>query len=153
MMEILEPEVHVLELDGFLNALRCLIGHPSKVFGAGVIEKNGRSLNVIIDESVANIEATGKLSRRDIVDFEYIQNIFDKHIYSKLKDFDKKIIGNLSWNLIEYYGLVSSAEDENGCWNRLISQKSTLLEYVDEFNNESVIFYVEHDDFIVATYL
>ncbi len=152
-MEILESEIHVLELDGFLNALRCVIGHPSKLFGAGLIKKGGRELITIVEESIANIEASGKLKNKELVNFKYIQEVLNIHIYAKLPTTDAKYIENIDWNIIEYYGLISTAEDEHGAWNRLVGQENYILEYIDEHNNESVIFFVEHDDFVIATCL
>ncbi len=149
-MEILSSELHVLELDGFLNALRCVVGHSEKLFGAGLIKKEGRNIDTIVEESRINIEKSGKLNKTDIVNFKYIQNVLDSHIYTKLSS---DSVENIDHNLIEYYGLISTSEDESGPWNRLVSQNNYILEYIDENNNNSVIFFVEHNDFVVATFL
>jgi hypothetical protein len=152
-MEIDAPEIHILELDGFLNALRCLIGHPAKVFGAGYIEKVEQDLDSIINDKIKFIEKSGCLVSRDKVDFKYIQKIFSQYIYNRLPTENENILGNLDWNLVEYYGLASTAENEDGEWNRLVSQEHIILEYKDENSIDSVIFFVEHDKFVIATYL
>lgn len=153
LMDILKPEIHILELDGFLNALRCVIGHSSKVFCAGLLQKNENDIFSIVEENVANIKMSGKLINRAVVNFNYIQQVFDEHIYSKLPCNNEAYTKNVDWNLIEYYGLISIAENENGPWNRLISQDSHILEYIDENDNKSVIYFVEHEEFIVITCL
>jgi hypothetical protein len=152
-MEIDAPEIHILELDGFLNALRCLIGHPAKIFGAGYIEKVEQNLDSIIHDKIKLIEQSGSLVTRDIVDFKYIQKVFNQYIYNKLPTSDENNLGNLDWNLVEYYGVASTAENEDEAWNRLVSQKHVILEYQDESSINSVIFFVEHDKFVIATYL
>jgi hypothetical protein len=152
-MEILSPEIHVLELDGFLNALRCIIGHPSRIFGAGLINKNGITLEAIVEEQISKIKQSGKFIARSTVDFNFIQNLFNERIYSLLPPSKPENIKNLDWNLVEYYGLISTAEDEGGPWNRLVSQNCIHLEFFDEQNHNSAIFFVEHDEFVIATYL
>jgi hypothetical protein len=83
-MEIDSPEIHVLELDGFLNSLRCIIGHSSKVFGAGYLKKSGSNLGKIIESQIRIIKNSGLLVNKKIVDFEYIQHTLNNHVYSKL---------------------------------------------------------------------
>ena len=152
-MEIDIPEVHVLELDGFLNSLRCVIGHPSKIFGAGYIPKRELNIESIVEDRIKVIEESGYLVTKKTVDFKYIQKILHKHIYIKLPIKDEETLINLDWNLIEYYGLISTAENENGKWNRLISQKHITLESTSNNGLDSLIFFVEYDDFIVETWL
>lgn len=152
-MEILNAEVHVLELDGFLNALRCLVGHQGKVFGAGLIKKDGMSVDNLIEKSILPIKKLGLSINQSVVGFEYIQNILKVHIYSKLPANTPECIENIDWNLIEYYGLISTAENEDGPWNRLISQDSYVFEYVDENERKSVVFFVDYDEFMIVTYL
>jgi hypothetical protein len=149
-MEIDTPEIHVLELDGFLNSLRCVIGHPSKVFGAGYIPKRGLSIDSIVEKV---IEESGYLVTKKTVDFKYIQTILHKNIYSKLPIKDEETLINLDWNLIEYYGLISTAENEDGKWNRLVSQEHIILESNGNNDLDSFMFFVEYDDFIVETWL
>ncbi|MBD9425463.1 hypothetical protein IB232_09050 [Pseudomonas sp. PDM15] len=152
-LEILKPEIHALELDGFLNALRCVIGHHARSFGAALIEKNGRTLESIVDEHMPQEKQQGQPSQKTTVDFEFIQKIFNEKIYSKLPPGNSETIKNINWNLIEYYGLISSTEDEEGPWNRLISQNSVCIEHRDEEDQGAITFFVEHHDFVIATYL
>jgi hypothetical protein len=152
-MEILAPEIHVLELDGFLNALRCVIGLPSRKFGAGLIAKNGRTIDDIVQDSIYKINQSGKVVKNSVVDFTFIQSILSDRIYSKLPNSNSEAVKNTDWNLIEYYGLISTAEDESGPWNRLISQNSIFLEFNTEDSYDSVVFFVEHNEFVVSTYL
>ncbi len=152
-MEIDTPEIHVLELDGFFNSLRCVIGHPSKIFGAGYMPKRELNIESIVEDRIKVIEESGYLVTKKTVDFKYIQKILHKHIYIKLPIKDEETLINLDWNLIEYYGLISTAENENGKWNRLVSQKHIILESTGNNGLDSLIFFVEYDDFIVETWL
>lgn len=152
-MEILAPEIHVLELDGFLNALRCIVGLPSRRFGAGLIAKNGRGIDDIVQDAIYKINQSSNEVKNSVVDFKFIQEILIDRIYSKLPNINFEDIKNTDWNLIEYYGLISTAENKNGPWNRLISQDSICLEFKNKDGYDSVIFFVEHNEFVVSTYL
>ena len=87
------------------------------------------------------------------MDFKSIQKIIDTNIYSKLPIDNPESISNIDWNLIEYYGLISTAEHENGAWNRLVGQDSHVIEFMGEDENECLAIFMEHDEFIVMTYL
>ncbi len=149
MIQISEPELHIIELNGFLNAVRCILGIPNRAFGAVLIEKEKKTKEQIFQEIIESDLAESVLELNEDRDFKYIQKLLNKFIYSKLSISVEK----LDWNLIEYYGLVSTAEDENGKWNRLVSQNSRVLEYRDGLGNEGAVFFVEHDSFLVMTYL
>ncbi len=151
MIEIFKEELHVLELDGFLNALRCIMGHADRCFGAGLIKKDS-CIDTIIDGHIQNISINGKFLDKKKVNFEYIQKIFDKFIYSKLPISDKETLRNTDWNLVEYYGLISTVEDK-GEWNRLVNQDHVLLEYEDEHGRKSIHYYVEYNEFVITTFL
>lgn len=143
----------IRELSGFYNALRCSIGIANRNFDAAIFEKNGGTLNCIVDEQIRSIEESGHLTGKKVVDFPVVESLFNRFIYSKLHHLSEEQIYNLDWNLVEHYGLISMAEDENGKWNRLVSQEHTLLEYLDQHGREAVRFFVEHDSFVVGTYL
>ena len=148
-MNIRNSEIHALQLDGFLNAVRCLVGHPSKKFGACLLEKAGRSIEDLIEEHTKNTEITNT----KIEGFKYIQGLFKERIYSKLGTNTNEILDNLDWNLIEYYGLISTAENEDGPWNRLVSQESYILSFVYSDKNDGVIIFTEYEEFVLVTYL
>lgn len=135
-----------------MNALRCVIGYSHKMFGAVYIDKEDQSIDKLIDKIISKEISEDKITSRRIVDFKEIQEILGRCIYSKLSKLGVKHIDNIDWNLIEYYGLISTAEDENGSWNRLVGQKSILLEYNDS-NGKATMFLIEHANFIVLTYL
>lgn len=152
MNNVAHPEIYVVELDGFLNAVRCFAGESTRSFGARYLQKEGETLEVLVEKLITNDISKEKLISKSLVDFKRIQGIFDDHIYSKLGGADSVCIKNIDWNLVEYYGLISTAEDEKGAWNRLISQESTLLEYSDKQDNKAALFIVEYNDFFVLTY-
>jgi hypothetical protein len=152
-VEVLASEIHVLELNGYLNALRCMVGHQYSKFCAGLIEKSGRTIDEVIDERIKNILKDGEILERRISNFKNVQKLLKSHIYSKIPNSNDAVVDYIDWNLIEYYGLISTAEDENGPWNRLVSQDSHIIEYVEEDKTKSVVFFVEHEEFVVATYL
>lgn len=153
MNNLSDPEIHAFQLDGFLNSLRCVAGYDHRSFGAILIDKENRCTGEIIDEIVRNEVGVSNLADQKNVAFKDIQNIFNKYIYSKLKGIERDSLKYIDWNLVEYYGLVSSAEDINGPWNRLVAQDSILVEYIDDHDQEAVIFFVEYESYILLTYL
>ncbi|RJG40168.1 hypothetical protein [Motilimonas pumila] len=144
---------HGYELSGFYNALRCSIGIPNRNFDATIFSKNGECLEIIIEEQINYIKEKGTFKNQKVVDYNFIETLFKSFIYDQLSELNKEQLYNLDWNLVEHYGLISTAENESGSWNRLISQKHTLLEYINENGCEAVLFFVEHDGFVVITYL
>lgn len=145
-------EPQVIELNGFLNALRCIIDCPRRLFSAALIEK-GFELNSIVEELSRNINAKGTLIEQTQLDFKDIYQLFVEHIYKRISSTKTRALDNLDWNLIEYYGLISTSDQEDGPWNRLISQAHTALRFIDENGNECLFFLVEFSDFIVVTQL
>jgi len=153
MNTISTVELHLAELDGFLNAIRCMLGVAPKLYGAAFIDKNERTLAQIVQEVISDNIYSSTLKINSEFEFKYIQKIFNKYIYSKLKNFERNCLEQLDWNLVEYYGLISTAENESGSWNRLVGQRHTVLEYTDDAGNDGTIFFVEHETFVVMTYL
>lgn len=152
MRKVTPPEVYVIELDGFLNAVRCFVGESTRSFGARYHPKNGETLETLVGKIISNDISKDKLKSKSLVDFKHIQRVFNTHIYSKIGNADSACVKNIDWNLVEYYGLISTAENENGTWNRLVSQESALLEYSDQEGKKAALFIVEYDNFFVLTY-
>ena len=142
----------VFELDGFLNALRCVIDCPTRMFSATFIEK-GSDLNEIISDSIKYIEESGKLIEIKQCNYNSVYNLFVELIYKRISETKTRALDNLDWNLIEYYGLISTADQEDGPWNRLISQEHTTLRFTDDEGREYISFFVEFSDFVVTTSL
>lgn len=59
-LEIHRAEPAVIELNGFLNALRCVIDCPKRMFSATLVEKD-LELNSIIEETIESIGDDGKI--------------------------------------------------------------------------------------------
>ena len=115
--------------------------------------KDGREISAIVDDTISFISKSGLLISQKIVDYKYVWRLFDTFIYKKIPHLDHEQQVNLDWNLIEYYGLISTAENEHGPWNRLISQDHHIIDFIDENDKSSVVFFVEFDDFVVTTWL
>ncbi len=111
-LEVLEPEFHIIELKGFFNGLRCAVGHSSGRFSADLIMKDGREILAIVDDTISFISKSGLLISQKIVDYKYVWRLFDTFIYKKIPHLDHEQQVNLDWNLIEYYGLISTAEND-----------------------------------------
>ncbi|WP_143821034.1 hypothetical protein [Motiliproteus sp. MSK22-1] len=142
----------VCELDGFLNAIRCIIDCPRRLFSATLIEKE-TTLEAIILEDIDYIDKNGNLLERSVVAYKPAYELFVNLIYNRISESKTSATDNLDWNLIEYYGLLSTADIEDGPWNRFISQEHSILRFINADNCECLMFYVEFSDFVVATQL
>lgn len=152
IVEIHWAQIPVIELDGFLNASRCILECPGRLFNAQFEQKiNG--MECIIQQDIENISKNGKFLERTEIDYEGVRQLFIDLIYKKIPPRGGGSLENFDWVLIEYYGLISTADQENGPWNRLLSQTHALIRFVDENQCESVMFYVEYSDFVVITQL
>lgn len=153
IVKISTAELHVIELDGFLNSLRCLVGGPGRFFAASYISKDAADVLSIVQKQINNMSKEGCRVSKKEVNFKQISELFDQCIYVKIPTIDPDSLKNLDWSLVEYYGLISTAEDENGPWNRLVGQNHILLECISEEGRVDNIFFVEYESFVVATYI
>jgi hypothetical protein len=151
-LEIHRSEPAVIELNGFLNALRCVIDCPKRMFSATLVEKDFE-LSSIVEETIKSIGDYGKLIEHAQLEYKTTYQLFVDHIYKKISDDKTRALDNLDWNLIEYYGLISTSDQEDGPWNRLISQEHTTLRFLDDEGDEYILFFVEFSDFVVVTQL
>lgn len=142
----------VLELNGFLNALRCIIDCPNRAFGACLIQKD-TDLTSIVQDAITNINSSGKVLEDTQLGYKLTYRLFIDLIYKRISPRNKRALDNLDWNLIEYYGLISTADQEDGPWNRFISQEHRVLRFIGNDGGEYVIFFVEYSDFVVETQL
>ncbi|WP_444943374.1 hypothetical protein ACJJIK_16625 [Microbulbifer sp. ZKSA006] len=151
-MEIHRAEPAVIELNGFLNALRCVIDCPKRMFSATLIEKNV-DLNSTIKNIKNSIDEHGGIIEQKKIDYQTTHQLFIDHIYKKISGTNTRGLDNLDWNLIEYYGLISTQDLEDGPWNRLVSQEHTTLRFLDNEGDEYILLIVEFSDFVVLTQL
>ncbi|SFM71189.1 hypothetical protein [Marinobacter zhejiangensis] len=152
-LEVDSAELSVIELDGFLNSLRCLVGCQGRLFSAAYISKKGKSLKEIVKELISKNTQAGRRISMSEACFEKVSELFEQCIYAQLSHVSRENIKNLDWNLVEYYGLISTAEDESGPWNRLVGQKHVLLESENDKGWVDIVFFVEYENFVVATFL
>ena len=150
-LEMHRSRLAVTELDGFLNALRCVIGCPKRLFSASIVEEE--EIDAILEDAIKAIGEWGTLKEQMQSNYETICQLFVDSIFSKISDSETKALDNIEWSLIEYYGLISTSDQEDGSWNRLISQEHSTLRFLDDEGNEYILFFVEFSDFFVATQL
>ncbi|WP_148059405.1 hypothetical protein [Sinobacterium caligoides] len=142
----------MLELDGFLNAVRCFLDCPKRLFSAELVG-GGLPLEDIVDGDIKGIETNGRVISKSIENYHSVYKLIVDLIYKKISKSKTRSTENIDWNLVEYYGLISTADIEDGPWNRLISQDHTLVRFLDEDGSESITFYIEFSDFVLATQL
>ncbi|WP_250462353.1 hypothetical protein [Microbulbifer litoralis] len=123
-----EVQIIAAEYDGFLNALRCFLGYR-RVFGCFLLDRKTGYLESHIKKHGENLE------RQYTADYNEVRSLFGEYLFKPLASRGYKNLENTDWNVFEYYGLISTALDENGPWNPIVSGKTIVLEF---FPTESV---------------
>lgn len=146
LINIHKAEPTVIELDGFLNAVRCVLDCPRRLFLA-------RFLECTIEDDLEHLKTLGSLSKLSELSFNSVHEQFVKNIYEKISKEKTRALENLDWNLVEYFGLISTADEEDGPWNRLIDQNHASTIFIESDGCESLVFYVVFSSFVVAVHL
>ncbi len=111
------------------------------------------SVKDIIQRDIEYIQDVGQILENETVQNKVVYNLIVEYVYKKISESKTRATDNLDWNLVEYFGLMSTADEESGPWNRLLSQDHQLIRFVDNEGCESIMFYVEFSDFLVAVQL
>ena len=136
----------VAEYHGFLNALRCFLGYR-RVFGCFYLEKQEEYLEKYIEQSEVNLE------RRYEVDYQGVRTLFGEYLFKPLASKGFKDLKNTDWVLYEYYGLISTALDENGPWNPIVGGQTIILEFSPADGVKTIELIVEVGAIAVLTFL
>jgi hypothetical protein len=147
------PEIHVNELNGFLNGIRCSIGIPTRQFGAVLIPNEGMDFRGISERVVKSNSEIVKVVSKKFASFEEVKEVFESQIYKKHENLDDDSLTNLDWNLVEYYGLIATSENPEGKWNPVVSEKSYLFEVEMSDHQMQKLIFVEYEKFVVLTWL
>jgi len=142
----IDAQVIAAEYDGFLNALRCFLGYR-RVFGCFLLDKKAGYLENHIKRR------TEKLECQYVADYNEIRSLFGDYLFKPLASNGYKNLENAVWNVFEYYGLISTALDESGPWNPMVSGKTIVLEFFSTESAKTIEFIVEVGGIAVVTYL
>ncbi len=63
-VEIDDAEIFVSQLDGFLNGLRCVIGHQSRAHGAVLKRNVSGGLDKVIADLISDMECSSQITSR-----------------------------------------------------------------------------------------
>lgn len=153
MSDASQPEVgvaiHIAELRGFLNALQRLCEAKSAFFAEVVrlSDDADSTLSKYFAECVAGCRYQG--ARR--IAYSDVEAILDAFVYSKLRGVQADAIATLAWQLIEYYGLASTAADSNGPFKPLVSNGALLLSVSFDLPEICAYFAVEIPGHLIIT--
>ena len=83
--------------------------------------------------------------------YEEIEAILQDVIYSKLQMLTSEVISMLDWDLIECYGLISTAADRKGPFNPLVEHGALLHSISSDSIGKGSFFAVQVADYLVVT--
>ena len=127
------------------------MGYP-RVFGATYFES--KDPNEIVETHIARmIEDGGLLESISEVNHKELITLLHTHLFSKLHDRGWERIENVEWQLIEYYGLASTAIDNNGPFHPTVSQTTKALLFKTKDNKKWFHYFVRIGGWTVLTFI
>ena len=118
-------EVYTAALGGFLNALQ-RIADDERMFSVGYADLTG-GIDDSLFEYISNWGKEFRYLGRTDMNSDDVMAFFQEGVYSKL-DLPKKIIHALEFQLLDYYGLISTGVDDNGPFQPLLSEPLYRIE-------------------------
>lgn len=139
-------EIHTAELRGFLNAVQqlCGLGHSFSVeaIPAGANEES------TLSRYFAMFEGGFKYLGSTAISYEKAQALLHQYIFINLSSVRPQLQKELNWQLIEYYGLASTAV--GGSFNPLVSEGALLLSIAQNHYKQCTYFVVRVPGYVMT---
>ncbi|UUY07327.1 hypothetical protein LRS11_16055 [Pseudomonas sp. J452] len=127
--------LHVSELRGFLGAMQVLCGDRYS-FGVDCLDDEGGVESSVL-KHFSMLGSGFQCNSVDQESFEDVKSLLDKYLFRALPALGQGCKKRIARQLIEYYGLIATAENEFGAFNPLSVQGAIYVPDV------SSVFYVE----------
>lgn len=137
-------EMHVAELRGFLNALQRLMSDRRDFYADVISPANGMeaALAAYFNEDPA-YQGSAQIG------YPEVQALLHEYIFAGLNELSSKVAAELEWQLLEYYGLASTAA--GGSFNPLISNGALLLTMRQSHYSKCAYYVVQLPHHLVIT--
>lgn len=142
-------ETHVAELRGFLNAVQQLCGPDHRLYADAI--SVGENEEHSLARYFSNFEGNFQYQGGSPISYQQVRALLQEYVYSSLGTFPPEVLKELDWQLIEYYGLASTAAD--GSFNPLVSEGAQLLSVNQSHYKKCEYFTVRIPGHIVITSL
>ena len=139
----------VNNLNGYLHSLRRLSGNKCDFWAERVeIETD---IDNTIDEYFSTLESNSKVLEIERIDYSTVEKLLDTLVFSNLNIKDGDLIKLFAWDIVEYYGLASTAVDPEREFNPLVSNGAIKVSVQSDFHNSCVYYVVQITSFAIFT--
>ncbi len=142
-------EAIVNNLNGYLHSLRRLSGNKCDFWAESVeIESD---IDNTIDKYFSKLESNNKALKKEEIDYSTVEKLLKDLVFSNLNVRDDNLIKLFAWDIVEYYGLASTALDPEGGFNPLVSNGAIKVSVQSDFYESCVYYVVQIANFAVVT--
>ena len=142
-------EAIINNLNGYLHSLRRLSGNKCD-FWAECVEIDS-DIDNAIDKYFSKLKSDCKVLKTEKIDYSTVENLLNNLVFSNLTIRDDNLIKLLAWDIVEYYGLASTALDSEGEFNPLVSNGAIKISVQSDFYESCVYYVVQIANFAVVT--
>jgi len=144
-------ENYVSELRGYLQSLRRLCRRPCDFHADSFLVEN--DIHSSIEEYINKLGAEFKFKGIKPVTYQEVESILKKHLVLELVLENQNTIDLFLWDIVEYYGLASTASNPDGDFNPLVSNGALAVEVQSSYYSSGAIFVVVIEKAAIITWL
>lgn len=133
-------ENYVSELRGYLQSLRRLCRRQCDFHADSFLVKN--DIHASIEEYIYKLGAEFKFKGIKPLTYQEVESILEKHLILELEVEDQNANELFLWDIVEYFGLASTALNPDGDFNPLVSNGALAVEVQSSHYSSGAIFVV-----------
>ncbi len=141
------------ELNGYLYSLRRLAKDNCDYWATHIKVKNEGNVEQAIHQHFAKSHIKTEVTGIKKVDYATIKKLFSKFIIEQLTTNTEDQVYMLIWDIVEYYGIASTAVNPKGPFNPLVSEGALKItvKQEDVFHKELAYFLVQIENQAILT--
>ncbi|HEY8942118.1 MAG TPA: hypothetical protein VIM59_18120 [Cellvibrio sp.] len=144
-------ENYVSELRGYLQSLRRLCRRQCDFHVESFLVEN--DIHASIEEYINKLGAEFKFNGIKPITYQEVETVIKKHLILELEVENQNTIELFLWDIVEYYGLASTASNPNGDFNPLVSNGALAVDVESSHYSSGTIFVVVIEKTAVITWL
>lgn len=142
-------EAIIANLNGYLHSLRRLSGNKCDFWAEAT--KIDSDLDNAIEGFLSNIKSGVKLIEKSKINYSAVEALLEELVLSNLLTDDENLKKSIAWDIVEYYGLASTALDAEGEFNPLVSNGAIKVSVQSDFHKSCVFYIVVISNYMVVT--
>ncbi len=139
---------YVSELRGYLLGLQ-RICKTRCVFHSEII-KLERGIDNTIECYVKKLSSDFDYFGKEVISYTDVQKIFRRYVISNIDITNANAIKLIEYDLVEYFGLCSTATDSDGSFNQLVSGGAIKLNFNLDTYKSCCYFFVPINSFVIV---